>query len=628
MLRQYTSQLNTLFKRLLVVYLAYLLCRICFYWFNRHNFHDLSFGEFASILFYALRFDTFSIIATNGLFIFLSALPINAINFNWYQKILVWIYMLFNSIAIIANLIDIVYFPYIKKRSTADIFKQAGGQTDLGKLLPQYIKDFWYLLVTLAIILFVVYKIYKRIRVKEVKYSYNLKSASAHFLYFVVFCGLMILGVRGGVQRIPIDVVDAGKYAQQQNINLLLNSPFTIIKSMEKDELKEIHFTYGTQKIEEIFSPINHFKSDTLRKQNVVVLILESFSKEYTGLGNRKSYTPFFDSLSKHTLCFTNAFSNGNKSIEGVPAILSSIPSLMENPFINSAYSGNQYNSLGNLLKAEGYSTAFFHGGINGTMNFDGYAAQAGYDAYFGRNEYGNDDDFDGFWGIFDEPFFMYSIKKMSELPEPFHSAIFTISSHHPYIIPTKYKNKFPKGDLEIHESIGYADYALRMFFKQASQQKWYSNTLFVLCADHGSITKDHFYYNDVGHFSIPVLFFKPDNSLIGNYPFVFQHTDILPSVLKQIGYNKPFFSFGKPYTDSVNRYINYYANGVNFMANDSLAFYFTDYKLSAVYNYKKDSVLTNNLLNAGNHQKHTMYFQAFIETYHKSIINNECRVK
>ncbi len=613
---------------MLLIYIAYFLCRLFFYFFNYTVFYELTIGEFISIVFYSLRFDTFSIIVTNSLFILLSALPINAYSSNAYQKTLVVVYLISNGISITLNLIDIVYFPFIKKRSTSDILKQAGGQTDLSKLLPQYIKEYWYLLIILAVILYLIYKFYKRIKVPVVNYTYTLKGFSLQLLIFTIFCGIMVLGVRGGVQRIPIDVVDAGKYAQQQNINLLLNTPFTLIKSLEKDELQEIHFNYEDKKMEDLFSPVLNFKNDSMRKYNIVVLILESFSKEFTGLGNRKSFTPFFDSLSNHSLVFSNAFSNGNKSIEGVPAILSSIPSLMENPFINSAYSNNQYTSLASLLKKEGYSTAFFHGGINGTMNFDSYAAQAGYEKYYGRNEFGNDNEFDGFWGIFDEPFLNYSIKKMNELKEPFHSSIFTISSHHPYVIPEKYKNKFPKGDLEIHESIGYADYALKQFFLEASKQTWFSNTLFVLCSDHGSITKDHFYYNDVGHFSIPVLFYTPNNALKGNYKYVFQHTDIMPSILKQIGYNKPFFSFGKPYTDSLNRSVNYYSNGQHFLATDSSVFYFTNYKLNAVYNYKTDSLLHNNLIQSTNSQKYVLQFQAFTETYHNSIIKNACSIK
>jgi phosphoglycerol transferase MdoB-like AlkP superfamily enzyme len=300
----------------------------------------------------------------------------------------------------------------------------------------------------------------------------------------------------------------------------------------------------------------------------------------------------------------------------------------MENPLINSAYAGNTYESLASLLRNEGYTTAFFHGGINGTMNFDSYAAQAGYNSYYGKNEYGNDDDFDGFWGIWDEPFLAYSVKKMNEMKEPFHSSIFTLSSHHPYLIPKKYTGKFPKGTLENHESIGYGDYALRHFFTEAKKQKWYKNTLFVITADHCSVSSHPFFRNNLGQFSIPILFYMPDNSLKGNYAGVFQQADIMPSVLNQLGYSKPFFSFGRSYKDPKEHYVNYYTNSSQYMLTDSLLFNFIGNELSSVYRYKSDSLLINNIASKFPFNKEKTYYKAFIQTYNNSLINNTCLAK
>lgn len=628
MLNQYYSQLFTLLKRLLLVYLAYFITRQIFYIYNYSLFSEVSFSEILSINFYSLRFDTFSVLVGNSLFILLSLLPLNAINSRVYQKTLLWLFSITNSLFILLNLIDVAYYPFIKKRSTADLFKQAGGQTDLSTLLPQYLKDYWFLLILFIILIFLLVKAYKKISPKQVCYSYNLKQVIYLSLAFIFTCSLTVIGIRGGLQRIPIDVVDAAKYTSPQNISLLINSPFTIIKSIEKEELKPLEFDFGGKAITQIYDPIKTFKADTALKNNVVILILESFSKEYTKLGHVKSYTPFFDSLMDQSLLFTNAYANGHKSIEGIPAILSSMPSLMENPFINSAYADNNYNSIGSLLKGEGYSTAFFHGGTNGTMNFDSYAIQAGYDKYYGRNEYGNDKDFDGYWGIWDEQFYAYSIKKMNEMTEPFHTTVFSLSSHHPYAIPEKYKNKFPKGHLENLESIGYGDYALRTFFSEAKKQKWYNNTLFVLVADHCSISDHPFFSNNVGQFSIPVVFFKPDNSLKGAYTQVFQQSDIMPSILNYLGYKKSAFCFGNSYQSLNPRYALYYTNSSHYMINDSLAFIFSDLKLNAVFNYKTDSLLKTNLIGKLSVDKDVNYFKAYIQTYNNCIINNTCRAK
>jgi phosphoglycerol transferase MdoB-like AlkP superfamily enzyme len=158
----------------------------------------------------------------------------------------------------------------------------------------------------------------------------------------------------------------------------------------------------------------------------------------------------------QHSIVFENAWSNGTKSIEGIPAILSSMPSWMDNPFINSLYCNNNTQSFPMLLKKEGYFSAFFHGGINGTMNFDAYSRNARFDKYYGKQEYNNDADFDGYWGIWDEPFLQFVAKEIGTFKEPFFASIFTLSSHHPFNVPEKYKDLLPKGTLPIHQSVAY----------------------------------------------------------------------------------------------------------------------------------------------------------------------------
>ena len=116
MLNLYFSQLFLLFKRILPVYLLYSISRLLFYGFNQNAFQDLSVGELLSICLYGLRFDTFSVLTGNALFILLSILPLNAFNNGYYKKTLLWVYGICNSVFLIFNLVDIAYFPYIKKK--------------------------------------------------------------------------------------------------------------------------------------------------------------------------------------------------------------------------------------------------------------------------------------------------------------------------------------------------------------------------------------------------------------------------------------------------------------------------------------------------------------------------------
>lgn len=523
------------------------------------------------------------------------------------------------------------YFAYVKKRSGADLFEQIGGQTDMGRLLPQYIRDFWWVLLIYILLIVLLAWMYRRVKLQrpEDVTPVAIKSKVAIALSFVLITGLVVLGIRGGLQRLPMDIVDAGGMTTAEEVPIVLNTPFTLIKSLDKKSLAEYSF-YSEAEIKKIFNPIHKFGSEGMNRKNVVVVLLESFAKEYTSLGGTVSYTPFLDSLMHHSLVFTNAYANGAKSIEGIPAILSSLPSLNENPFINSAYYNNRQTSFATLLQPEGYTTAFFHGGTNGTMNFDIYAKLAGYGSYFGRNEYNNDTDFDGFWGIWDEPFLQYSVKKMSTFKQPFHSAIFTLSSHHPYKIPKQYEGKFPKGHLENSESIGYADYALRQFFESAKKTSWYHNTLFVLCADHASLSDHPYFRHIVGLKSIPVVFFEPDDGIAGYYAGSFSQIDILPSVMNLLGYNKPFFSFGQSYIGRNSTNCFFYQDGTNFMVRDTLFCGFQGAELSLVNNIKTDSLLEKNVLGkypaAEAHLNEQ--FRAFIQTYNHVLITNSGVVK
>ena len=631
MILNYLNQLLFLIKRLLVCYFIYFVCRLFFYIGNASLFPSVTLTHFIQDAFYGLRFDTFSIFVGNSLFIFLSIIPNNYFNAKSYQNLLRWIFITSNSIFVLANCIDIGYFRYIKKRSSADLFEQIGGQTDLSRLLPQYLKDFWWVLMLYFLIMFALYKLYKHQKPIEIK-KYILKGVKEYiliFLIFLIFSGCVVLGIRGGFQRIPIDIVNAGSVTSPEEVPIVLNTPFTLIKSVSQKAVVNYKF-YDNSIVNANIKTIHHYKDSSFKKMNVVVLILESFAKEYTKLGKVKSITPFLDSLMNNSLVFTNAYSNGSKSIEGIPAILSGLPSLMENPFINSIYANNQQTSLANLLSTEGYKTAFFHGGINGTMNFDDWAPSAGYNYYFGKNEYNNNADFDGFWGIWDEPFLQYSIKKINELNTPFHAAIFTLSSHHPYFVPDKYKNKFQKGPLENSESIRYADYALMKFFETAKKQNWYSNTLFVISADHASISEHPFFSNFAGNLSIPILFFKSDNSLKAENNRIFSQIDILPSTLNLLGYNKPFFAFGKSFLDSTNRKSYYYANSTYYVYNDSMVFTYSIPDLKTVFNYKRDSVCGNSLLNKYPEIEQTANkdFKMFIQYYNQCLINNSAYKK
>ncbi len=364
----------------------------------------------------------------------------------------------------------------------------------------------------------------------------------------------------------------------------------------------------------------------------MVLIILESFSEEYIGFLNKESesFTPFLDSLSRHSTVY-QGMANGKRSIEAIPALLAGIPSLMVEPYITSTYSMNKIVGLPEILKKHNYFTAFFHGAYNGSMNFDGFAKSIGIDQYYGMNEYNDKADYDGNWGIFDEPFLQFMAGKLSTFPEPFFATVFTLSSHHPYTIPTQYVGKFKKGKLPILETVMYVDNALRLFFKTVSKTNWYRNTLFVITADHSAQAMKQKYNTNYGMYKIPMIFYKPDSETGTVKDQIFQQIDLMPTLIDYLRINEQSFSFGKSVYQTETGFHIAYRSVYYQLIKDNYLITFNDDKFE-IFNLEEDPLATHNIAS-----EHTMnlllnqnknYLKAIIQQYNTRMIENRLTVK
>jgi hypothetical protein len=619
------------FKKIGIVFLIYTICRFLFYIINKNSFQDLPPSEFLPIFVYGLRFDAFSICTTNSLYILLAILPFKFQQKKSYSKFILYLFIIINSLAILLNFIDFSYFPYTKKRTTYEVTHLIfGGQTEFIKLIPHFLIQSWYLIVIYTFIIYFVIKTYNHFeKTKEIiLIPIRSNSILTSSLIFLSASSLTILGIRGGLQKVPIMLIDAALYTSQKNIPIVINTSFSLIKSSELTQIEPLSF-FKENELKTYCTQIIPADTGNFKNLNVCIIILESFSKEFTKAGNHKSYTPFLDSLiSKSTYC-SNSFANGKTSLNGLTSIVSSMPTFMSDPYINSSYANNKLESLPLLLKEKGYHTSFFHGATNGSMNFNAFAKSAGYDIYFGRTEYNNDTDYDGQWGIFDEPFLLNMAWEISKYKEPFLTTVFTLSSHNPYKIPNKYKGKFPKGNIENLEALGYADYSLRQFFNEVKNRDWYKNTLFVLSADHTAISNDAFYNNSVGQYAIPILFYRPNQQPIVLTKTV-QQTDIMPTILDILNYDKPYYAFGKSILSAKSNPVVYYNAPYYHLINDSMMYIFNEYKVIEAYKYRNDSMLSKPL--QGLYLKEetivTNYIKALTQSYNNDIIANKTYYK
>jgi arylsulfatase A-like enzyme len=569
-------------------------------------------------------FDLAVISYINFIFLFFHVIPGNFKYKTVYQTILKIAFYAVNLIFISTNFVDIIYYRFTGRRSTFALITARGMENDTIRLIPSFLKDFWYVGVLFLITSFILWKLIPNPKDTIVIHRLTKKDYFKKYSYVIVLLLAILLIGRGGFRKKPIRIVDAVEYGEVNNAGLVLNTPFSILKTLfKKEDIESTHY-FDSKELSKTYNPIISIKSDQapLRK-NVVIIILESFGSENVGRGQ----TPFLDSLITKSCYFKNGFANGKVSIDAVPSIISSIPSLMNNSFISSSFALNKVHSLPKIFKEQGYKTSFFHGAFNGSQNFDEYAKVAGFDEYFGKNEYVGKESFDGKWGIFDEDFLQFYANKLSTFKKPFFSSVFTISSHVPYVIPEKYKNKFPKGTTDIHESVAYADYSLRKFFETAKKQDWYKNTLFVLSADHTSSSGDNeIDKTNIGKFRIPILFFDPSNpELAGVNEKNFQQIDIMPSILDYLHIKTDMVSFGKSYKSKEN-FVVYYLQGTYHYIQDDYYVAFSDNKVIGLYNWKKDVLLKNNLVQIDKPrvQKAEKFIKTYIQSFNERVTNNQ----
>ena len=622
-----TNEYLVMVYRFLIVMLLYSVGRIIFYLFNTSMFPNVDFMSFLRIMRGGVMFDTSAILYLNALYFLLFLLPLPFKFKDWYQRMLKWIFMVTNGLGLLFNHIDIIYYRFILKRTTASVFDIISYDAGNYKLLFRFFYDFWYIAVILLITMLLLSALYSLVKPCPTFNTRSWKYGIVSLISLVIYSTLSVVGMRGGYMPStrPISMNNAGKYIKStEEMSLVLNSPFCIIRTWGKKAFLVKNYFSSEDELNRIYNPVRVPNTgEAMKHDNVVIIILESFSREFVGSlnkqidnGHYKGYTPFLDSLISRGLVFPDAFANGRKSIDAIPSVTASIPALVL-PYVISERSGNRINSLASILSKEGYQTSFFHGAPNGSMGFDAFAKIAGFQNYVGKNEYNNDEGFDGTWGIWDEPFFQFFADEMNKMKEPFFTTIFSVSSHHPFKVPAQYKEKFPEENIPLQKCIRYTDFALKEFFAKASKMPWFKNTLFVITSDHCAQSELKEYTTSVNYYAAPLIFYKGDGSLSGIGESLAQQIDIMPSVLGYLNYSKPYVAFGNNLFDPTSQRfaINYLEDTYQLIYGD-YSFYFTEDKLTRIYNRKKDPYLHENILGSGDFIKEQNLFKAIIQQF------------
>ncbi len=653
-LLEFTASQRAFVLNTLYIYVVYLVCRLVFLAINWDMFSDsMTWGKLAEILRGGLVFDTSAILYSNVLYALLMFFPTRYKGGGLYQFVAKCLFFVVNAVCVIANLADCVYFRYTTRRTTATVFSEFRNENNLGGILGAEIVSHWYLFLIGLLLMFALWKLYYRPEHSVSAFrSLDAKGKLVYYavqsLLLLVFVPLCVGGMRGGFSTAvrPVTISNANQYADSPlEAAIVLNTPFSMMRTLNKHAF-EIPAYFTDKELDALYSPL-HVPGDSLvkRRKNVVVLIVESFGREYIGAYNKRldggkyeGYTPFVDSLISCSVTYRYSYCNGRKSIDGMPSILSGIPMFVE-PFFLTPSSMNNVGGLASELKKDGYYSAFFHGAENGSMGFQAFARSTGFQDYFGRTEYdadprfGGEDDFDGTWAIWDEPFLRFYATKMNEMPQPFVTSVFTASSHHPFVIPGEYSGVYKEEGLPIHKCIRYTDNALRQFFNLAKTMPWYSNTLFVLTSDHTNQSDHAYYQTDIGGFCSPVVFFDPSGELeAGERDAIAQQIDIMPTVLGYLGYDKDYVSFGIDLfaTPAADTWAVNYLNGIYQYLKGDWMLQFDGHKSTALYRFRTDLLLKHNLLKEHPEEAAVMEreLKAVIQSYMERMVHDRLTVR
>jgi phosphoglycerol transferase MdoB-like AlkP superfamily enzyme len=620
--------LQSLLLRIAIVLLLMTATRIVFYCYNLDSFAHVHFTDWLA----GIWFDLSTVALLLMPFIVFSLLPEKWQN-NWIIRIIQALTFFIPALLIVAlNLMDTAYYNFTLKRSTADLFVIVSAGNDVGQLLTSFLKDYWLLILIFIAGVYGLAKLYQKSSFRRWKNKHSSKWSVELITFFLVIPVFVLIG-RGGIGLRPISSIDATLYTQPENSALVLNSAFTLLKSIGKDDLVEQHY-FSEKELDKLFNPKRTSNPQHILPDgtNVMIIMLESFGNEWVGQFNKSvSYTPFLDSLLNKSWYFEYGISNGKKSIEAVPTISASMPTLMDNPYISSAYCNNQIQSLPNILKEKGYSTGFYHGATNGSMRFNSFASQLGYDEYFGRFEYNNDAHFDKTWGILDEYFNPWTAKKLTQMKKPFMANLFTLSSHHPYFVPEEWRSKVKKGPHPICKSIYYGDISLRKFFEQAEKEPWFQKTLFVIVADHTPSSNSEIYNQRTEMYRIPIAFYDPSGKLPRKREkAIFQQIDIMPTVLDLVNIKTNYYSIGNSFFSKNPREGVTYLEGSYYYFQGTKLLVYSNDKITSLFDFTIRTSNPKNLLPAqkAEAEKMARRLKAIIQRYNHDLIHNHTVVR
>lgn len=565
------------------------------------------------------RFDN---IVTSTTFI----LPLALLILLWITNLPVKLYLKFTLVYLIAafaiifgfSCIDFPYYEYFGTHLSKSISNWLIHNSTYKMILEEssYYLYFLLYIATMIVSIFFAVFCYKRLTKRVEKINSQLNKLWVQICIFIIFIILIKIGHRGHTKH-PINRWNA-TFTMFSFINDIPLTPiYNFAVSLKTDEVGEQYLTNSDLALEFVKDKLNtssnnNFKNpltriiepDSLKSEitpNIVLIFMESMSVNLLGKDeNNIRLTPFLDSLIENSYYFENFYSTGTHTNNGVGAVVTGYPSLFE---LHMMKPPHQYKGIASSLKELGYQTSFF---IPHDEEYDymgDFLRACDFDRIYDRKDY-KEETAEVWGGVPDDVLFHYSINYINSFSEkPFLSMIMTVSNHPPYLAPDKYKRISNNAETAV---LRYADDALKYFVLEASKQKWYNNTIFVLVGDHGKKSQSYQYNMDLNYNHVPCIIFSPlFNDIPQKFAQVGGQIDIYPTIMGLI--NQPYYnnSMGIDLLKETRPYMFFTSDTRMGCINDSLFYVFDPInKSEQLYNLQDGQNIINSSRSIANDMK------------------------
>ena len=523
------------------------------------EFSALSLFEIGQAFIYGLRFD-FAL--TSILFFFpilLINLPLKQAENKHWLSFWYWVCFLLIIAASLLLAADIAYYAYVKRHISQELRVIL---YDTFFILQMGLSSYKVALLSFAGFTAALFFLWRKVFPKELSIRSSGSLAKRITIFTLVFF-ILALGIRGGTQRKTIHVINAYATGNPLQGNLILNGAYSALRSFDNSpsvshnfynpqELKKQAKELGLYKQNKNYPFQQKFNYQKDNKLNVVIVLLESWSYKYIDAlaGNNYGITPNFDKLVKEGLAFDRFYAAGQRSIEGLQAVLTGVPNLVDLPRLGWGLENSKFSRLGSILQRHGYHTVFTQSSRRTSFHIDSISAAAGFENYFGMEDMKLVLDYpdpSSFWFGWDHETFNKVLSYLSGVKQPFISFTFTGSTHSPYGTLPKQFLKYPHHtDTEegFMNTVFYADWAIGQFMKEARQQPWFDNTVFFFTADHtvGAYRND----STLDQFHIPLVIYSPKHIKPGINHTISSHLDIMPTVIDLLHLPDKFSAVGQ----------------------------------------------------------------------------------